>query len=99
MKKLQNAILSVLMLSFAFVVLHDFALQEHSSATVTVVSMEQQSSLDLAEKIHKSIHTLVALQSEEPLYFVEIPIILKPNYIISFHSSNNNCVLERPPHS
>lgn len=105
MKKMQNRILSVLIFSFIFLVMHDFAMlkiDSHDyyntpSTDVELVNISAESELDLADLIHKSIHTLLAIDTQNTPRIAEMLIQSKPIYTIIGMSSNNNHVLDRPP--
>jgi hypothetical protein len=105
MKKNQNRILSVIIFSFIFLVLHDYAMLKidpHNhpsilSTDIELVNISAQKSPDLADDIHKSIHTLVAINTQNTARFFDIILQPNPNCTIIGMSSNNHYVLERPP--
>lgn len=104
MKKIKNSVVSVLLFSFLFLAVHDFAMLKIDSSNHYVTSStsvhlvdSSSSKVNLVDDIHKSIHTLIAIDSEEILLSQYILTTFKPSPVICAPISNYNTVLERPP--
>ena len=103
MKKIKNALVSVLLFSFVFLVMHDFAIAKLDSCNHYDTSSTQShlatstSNLDIVDDIHESIHTMIAIDADNTPCIPSFIATLKPNKTIHGISSRNNFVLERPP--
>ncbi|MEN8302662.1 MAG: hypothetical protein ABFQ64_01155 [Campylobacterota bacterium] len=101
MKKFKNTLLSVLLFSFAFLVVHDYvmsdlgisAYQEHSLDKTCVSA---KSSLDTVYHLHDSVHTMITVSIDDTLVTSVTPYT-KPSYIEHSFATDNSYVLERPP--
>ena len=104
MKKFKNTLLSVLLFSFSFLVIHDYMMadlgissyQEQSLDKGCVSADTTKSTLDTVSHLHDSIHTMIMMDSEASLETSLAPHS-KPSYIQLGFATNNNFVLERPP--
>lgn len=104
MKKIKNALLSVLLFSFTFLVVHDYMMADlgissysgESISKVNVLCETTSDSFNAVSHLHESIHIMITMDSDET---INTALILdsKPSYIESSFASNNNFVLERPP--
>ena len=104
MKKIKNALVSVLLFSFVFLVMHDFVIAKldtcnhySTSSTESHALISSKSNLDIVDDIHESIHTMIAIDNENTPLIPNFIAALKPNTTINGVTSNNNFVLERPP--
>ena len=104
MKKIKKSLLSVLLFSFAFLVLHDYAMLGLSSHHMHELNFEKPSSelnskcttLNMELQIHDSIHNIVALGIDIPY----IPAMLPDSQPFETEIciiTHNSFVLERPP--
>ena len=104
MKKIKKSLLSVLLFSFAFFVLHDYAMLELSSHHMHEVTFEKPSSelnsecatLNMELQIHDTIHNMIALGIENP-YIPMLLLDLQPLETEICIITHNSLVLERPP--
>ena len=104
MKKFKNTLLSVLLFSFSFLVIHDYmmadlgisAYQEQSLDKVCVSTDTTKSILDAVYHLHDSVHTMITMDSDNAIITSPFPYT-KPAYIQLGFATNNNFVLERPP--
>ena len=104
MKKIKNTLLSVLLFSFAFLVVHDYMMADlgvsaYQGQSLEKVSTSVESTTDVLSAIshlHDSIHTMIIMDSGDTLYTSLVPYN-KPSYTQLGFASNNNSVLERPP--
>lgn len=94
MKKSQNSVISVLLFSFIFLAIHDFAMIKIDSCNHYEVSSKVT---HLVDDIHEKIHTLFAIDAVVTLETDYILTAFKPNFNIFIITSNHNHVLERPP--
>jgi hypothetical protein len=92
MKKIKKIVLSVLLLTFGFVLVHDFVVPEKQSNVVIV--KQDKISIDLHEKIHN-------LLVETLIFFPHIKQFTPSREITpdnsSFFLSQVQSVLQRPP--
>ena len=104
MKKLKNTLLSVLLFSFAFLVVHDYMMADLGVSSckeqsICKVSTSVESTTDVLSAIshlHDSVHTMIVMESDDPLYTSLVPYS-KPSFTQLGFATNNNSVLERPP--
>lgn len=93
--------LSLLLLSFAFLVVHDFVMPAFESTFESSYShqttLQEQQMHDISEDIHETIHTIVAADVFVLYSFLQQPLTLNPLYRVTLNDSNNLSVLERPP--
>ena len=103
MKKIQNSVVSVLILSFVFLAMHDFAMLEidssphYNSYNSSFANLSEGSELDIIDDVHENIHSLFAISRQSAPSVVDALVAFQANHAISGISSNNDCVLERPP--
>ncbi len=90
----KRKILSVLIFSFLFLALHDFAMPKVELQKGYGVASEK---LQLSDEVHETIHTLVAIQSAQTLLIADVVLPYEQSWTIFGMSSVSNCVLERPP--
>ena len=99
MKKLQKIILSALLFSFTFIVVHDYIIPDiNKDVNYEMVYLDSDSSsLDTSSNLHESIHNLLF----EPLKFAQVTSILdtyqKQIQQRDFFISHISSVLQRPP--
>lgn len=104
MKKLKNTLLSVLLFSFSFLVVHDYMMadlgistyQEQSVNKVTTSTESAVDRLSAVSHLHDSIHTMITMDCVGALDNSLVPYN-KPSYTQLGFATNNNSVLERPP--
>ncbi|MEA3371364.1 MAG: hypothetical protein U9Q40_08480 [Campylobacterota bacterium] len=104
MKKIKNKLLLVLLFSFAFVVVHDYAMLELDKPSYKVESSfeECQTLTQSADEpcavshLHDSVHTMIAKETDA-LLTTSLIVDNKLSYTKTTLSSHNNFVLERPP--
>jgi len=104
MKKIKKSLLSVLLFSFSFLVLHDYVMVELSTLHMHEVTFEKPSSelksecstLNMELQIHDSIHSIVALGIETP-YIPSLILDIQPSETEICITTHNSLVLERPP--
>lgn len=104
MKKIKNALLSVLLFSFSFLVIHDYMMadlgispyQEQSFNKVSILTETASDELHAVSHLHDSVHTMITMDSTDT-YNVSLVPYSKPSYIELGFATNNNFVLERPP--
>ena len=104
MKKIKNTLLSVLLFSFAFLVLHDYAIAQVDFSHKHELILSESSSLlksecvtlSMESQIHESVHTMI---SSEIGTFIVSGLIIggKPLDIEISLATHDNFVLERPP--
>jgi len=101
MKKIKNSLLSVLLFSFAFLVVHDYMIADLGVSSYQEKSMEKtymssECTSDAISHLHDSIHTMIIVDSDDILDTSIVPYA-KPSYTQLGFATNNNSVLERPP--
>jgi len=99
MKTIKNKILSVLLFTFAFFVMHDHIMATVYSDVKYEYSLTEktQSAADLKSNIHDTIHTSLDLNREE-IFTVELKFSdLKPTTFIVRLTSSTHLVPQRPP--
>ena len=104
MKKIKNTLLSVLLFSFAFLVVHDYMMadlgvsscQEQSLCHVSISMESTTDVLSNISHLHDSVHTMIVMDSDSNLDTSLVPYN-KPSYTQISFVTNNNSVLERPP--
>lgn len=104
MKKFKNALLSVLLFSFTFLVVHDYMMADLGVSTYEVESLAQKSivskaasdTLGAISHLHDTVHVMIATDVETAPT-ASLTLNNNPSYTLHRFSSNNNFVLERPP--
>ena len=104
MIKIKNTLLSVLLFSFAFLVVHDYIMADigvssYQGQSLEKVSASAESASDVLSGIshlHDSIHTMITMDC---VGLLDTSLVLhnKPSYTQLGFATNNNSVLERPP--
>jgi len=97
MKKSKKSLLSLLLLSFVFLVVHDFVMPAFGAEDSNTITLQEQQMEDISEDIHKNIHTIIAVAIFASLSFEESDRVLQPHYRVTINDSNNLFILERPP--
>ncbi|NOR58919.1 MAG: hypothetical protein GQ474_10400 [Sulfurimonas sp.] len=99
MKSIKNKILSVLLFTFAFFVMHDYVVVDHhTELKYEVYHMEHdETSVDLASHIHEAIHTILAFNCEAELSVQEKLLDAKPSVSPFSLISHVHLVPQRPP--
>jgi len=98
MKTLKNKILTVLLLSFAFFVMHDYFVTELHIEKHKLIHLEKiESKKEMQAHMHESIHTVFSMN-----FFEDIPLEgkladLKPSNLFFSITSNVSLVPQRPP--
>jgi hypothetical protein len=90
----KRKILSVLIFSFLFLALHDFAMPKVEPQKSYELSSKK---IQLSDEIHESIHTLLAIQSSQTPLIPDVVLPYEQSWTIFGMSSVYNFVLERPP--
>ncbi|MBE0499628.1 MAG: hypothetical protein IBX43_10415 [Campylobacterales bacterium] len=99
MKKIKNIVLTLLLFSFGFIVVHDYAMQSLETKAQNTISCSKAQSAAEGSRvlIHECIHMLLAfLQPKPPLFFLDSPKS-RPLYSKLQPTSHIRHVLERPP--
>lgn len=102
MKKLKKSVLSVLLFSFSFLLLHDYVMADlnvpiYSGQTSVELSTDlSPKNTNIISEIHESIHIMITHNQDEFTTLFVLPN-MKPPYIKLFSPSYNDFVLERPP--
>ncbi|MCX6075577.1 MAG: hypothetical protein NTW78_01675 [Campylobacterales bacterium] len=105
MEKRKNNILFVLLFVFAFLVIHDYAIESFDADTQHELcylgsdfsSFLNKSNLDLASQVHSSIHTLLEINIVQQMPIVLIPLKINPPSMEVASTSYIDFVLQRPP--
>jgi len=100
MKSIKNKILSVLLFTFAFFVMHDYVVvvDYHSYFKSEVYEIEHNDTFaDVQTHIHEAIHTILAFNFESKLLVQEKLIDAKPSVSTFSIISHVNLVPQRPP--
>lgn len=104
MKKIKNALVSVLLFSFVFLVMHDFVIVKldgcnhyDTSSTQSHLLISSTNNLEIVDDIHEIIHSIMAIDLDSTPYLPSFIASMKPSQTIYGISSHNNFVLERPP--
>lgn len=99
MKSIKNKILSVLLFTFAFFVMHDYVVVETYTDTNYELSYIEldESSVDLQSHIHEAIHTMLALNEEQKLFTQQKLPDTKPSVSVGSLISHIHQVPQRPP--
>jgi hypothetical protein len=98
MKIFRHKILLALMLSFSFVVVHDFFVVDSQLSECKGISIKHLSELDEAKvHMHEAVHIIWSMNFEDRfVLFSEISSLKPLNPFFSI-TSNINPVLQRPP--
>jgi hypothetical protein len=105
MKKIKIKILSVLLFSFAYFVVHDHVIQNFDADTqyelcyagYDILLPVAESNLDLPSKIHDGIHTLLELHVTHEISIPTSLSKIKPYSLEIALISYTHLVPERPP--
>lgn len=97
MKMLKNKILTLLLFTFAFFMMHDYLTLELHQDTKYEISHKKYDKSDIQCKIHDTIHNFFNVTLQETS-FIETKLLNPPPSSIIFRlSSNINIVLQKPP--
>lgn len=103
MNKIKKSILSVLLFSFVFLVVHDYVVHQTlglmscelcTSQECTLVKVDSKSIIET--QLHDNIHNLLVFEIETPLFGFNPPKS-QPHYQAFGFTSHISFVLERPP--
>ena len=99
MKKIKKIVLSVLLLTFAFISVHDYALPSVKSDTAyEQVHLECEGSIvDLASHLHDSVHSLLLNPLQEISLIAPISPYQKQLESKNLFISHIGSVAQRPP--
>lgn len=99
MKSIKNKILSALLLTFAFFVMHDYVVVDHhvNSKYEFCHMQHSEDTADAQAHLHESIHTILAVNFENYLLSQNKLSDTKPSGFISGLTSHVNLVPQRPP--
>lgn len=100
MKSIKNKILSVLLFTFAFFVMHDYIVvaDHHAEFKSEIYHIEyNDNSADAQAHIHEAIHTILAFNCEAELTMQEKLSDIKPSNLLLTLISHVNLVPQRPP--
>ena len=100
MNSIKNKILSVLLFTFAFFVMHDYivVVDHHTDFKSEICHMEHDdSSVETQAHIHEGIHTILALNCEVELLLEKKLLDAKPSVSPFSIISHVNLVPQRPP--
>ena len=95
MEKMKNSLLSALLFSFVFLIVHDYAMVQVDTIASTHLTSETKT-LTVDAQIHESIHMMIAMDIG---HTTNTSILLdnKPSDIEHGFATHENYVLERPP--
>ncbi len=104
MKKFKTTLLSVLLFSFVFFVVHDYAMAQVDSshnytptlATSSIVSESDCATLNMETQMHESIHIMIARDIETESSSILI-LDNKPSDVEVAFATHKSFILERPP--
>jgi len=97
MKKIKNRVLTLLLLTFAFFVVHDYVVQDVHHDAIYELSYKVFDKADMQNKIHEYIHNIFTFNLQESLLADEKLLDVTPCSISYSLSSNINPVPQRPP--
>jgi len=97
MKKIKQKVLTLLLLTFAFFVVHDYVVQDVHYNAGCELSYKVFDKTDMQNKVHESIHNIFSFNLEEtPIK--EAKLLDATPFSITFSlTSNINPVPQRPP--
>ncbi|EQB39825.1 hypothetical protein M947_04410 [Sulfurimonas hongkongensis] len=97
MKKIKKRVLTLLLLTFAFFVVHDYVVQDLHHDASYELSYKVFDKADMQSKIHDTIHNIFNFNLKET-FFVETKLLdATPSSIILSLISNTSQVPQRPP--
>lgn len=97
MKKNKHRVLTLLLLTFAFFVVHDYVVQDVHHDAIYELSYKVSDKVDMQNNIHESIHNIFNCNLQEPST-AELKLLDSAPSSNSFSlSSNINPVPQRPP--
>lgn len=100
MKKIKKIILTLLLFTFAFISVHDYAMidtQEEISYKAVYLECVGNDSTDLKLHLHESLHTLLTTSLDKTLSIVLISPYQKQFESNNLFISQTDSVLQRPP--
>ncbi|PHQ66104.1 MAG: hypothetical protein COB99_00305 [Sulfurimonas sp.] len=100
MKSIKHKILSVLLFTFAFFVMHDYivVVDHHADFKSKVYHMENDNTFVAVQAhIHEAIHTILAFNCETELSIETKLLDVKPSVLPFSLISHVNLVPQRPP--
>jgi len=97
MKKIKKRVLTLLLITFAFFVVHDYVVHDMHHGVNYELSYKVYDKSDMQNKIHDSIHTILNFNLKETLFIETKLLDAKPSSIILSLSSNTSQVPQRPP--
>lgn len=99
MKTIKNKILSVLLLTFTFFVMHDYivVVDHHANFKSEVYHIDYDVSVNVQAHIHEAIHMILAFNFEAELLLEEKLLDTKPSVSPFILISHVNLVPQRPP--
>ncbi|MCK9491158.1 MAG: hypothetical protein M0Q24_03625 [Sulfurimonas sp.] len=97
MKKIRNKVLTLLLLTFAFFVVHDYVVEDVNQDAIYELSYKAFDKADMQDKIHESIHNIFTFNLEEASTKDVKLLDVAPCSITYSLSSNVNPVPQRPP--
>lgn len=99
MKKIRKIVLSVLLFTFAFISIHDYAMIDIQSNTAyELVHVDcEESAVELTSHIHDNIHSLLLDSIQKPVTTTLLPPYQKQTQARDLFISYINSVPVRPP--
>lgn len=97
MKMIKNRVLTLLLLTFAFFVVHDFVVHDIHQNAKCEISYKVCDKAELQSKVHDTIHNIFNFNLEDTLFVEEKLLDTPPSSIIIRLSSNITSVEQRPP--
>lgn len=99
MKKIKKIVISLLLFSFAFVLVHDYVVHDNHADTVYIQVQDFCVDVDTAmfSDLHESIHSLIAHNMDVVILIDVESVYQKELEIKDFFVSQIVPVLQRPP--
>lgn len=99
MKKIKNMVLSILLFTFTFILVHDYVIVDtQSSSSYTLVHVEcEESAIELTSYIHDSIHSLLIDSTQKLISIAILTPYIKQTQQRDLFIPHVNSVPVRPP--
>jgi len=97
MKMIKKRVLALLLITFAFFVVHDYVVHDMHHDANYELSYKVYDKADMQSKVHDTIHNIFNFNLKDT-FFIETKLLdTKPSSIILTLSSNTSQVPQRPP--
>ena len=97
MNKIKKIVLSVLLLTFTFITVHDYVVVNQNTAQMLVSNECDNTLVDVASHVHDSIHTLLSHITQNTNSITLVSQYQKQPEIKDFFVSQIVSVPQRPP--